>query len=367
MSTEARTVHRGGQRGLSLIELLVGVAVGMIGILIIFQTMSVWNKHARTTSSGSDARSAGTLAIYNIERDLKLAGMGFATAASGVMGCNVVVRGGMFTMPMAPVVITASASGPDTIDILHGNSAFFVTEEKFTLSTAFSKKMKRRGGFKAGDLAVVAGEPSSSAPTPCHLIQVTDVSNADGVTLAHNPGDYTSHYTNASASGIFNPAAGTGTTFTTGTMYNLGPLPQRNRWEVVDGSLINTDAIHSAAAFQTAEGVVDLKAQYGVDSNGDMRITDAAPNEWSASAPASWTQVLAVRVAILVRSRQYEKDNDTSAAATPPTWFGTPFTMRNVDGTTDTNPANSPNNWRNYRYRVYERVVPLRNMIWGTS
>jgi len=24
-----------------------------------------------------------------------------------------------------------------------------------------------------------------------------------------------------------------------------------------------------------------------------------------------------------------------------------------------------PNNWRYYRYRVYERVIPLRNMIWG--
>ena len=26
-----------------------------------------------------------------------------------------------------------------------------------------------------------------------------------------------------------------------------------------------------------------------------------------------------------------------------------------------------PNNWRFYRYRVYERVIPLRNMLWGTT
>ena len=25
-----------------------------------------------------------------------------------------------------------------------------------------------------------------------------------------------------------------------------------------------------------------------------------------------------------------------------------------------------PNNWRYYRYRVYERVIPLRNMLWNS-
>jgi len=29
-------------------------------------------------------------------------------------------------------------------------------------------------------------------------------------------------------------------------------------------------------------------------------------------------------------------------------------------------PADPANNWRNYRYRVYENVIPLRNMLWGT-
>jgi type IV pilus assembly protein PilW len=25
------------------------------------------------------------------------------------------------------------------------------------------------------------------------------------------------------------------------------------------------------------------------------------------------------------------------------------------------------NNWRHYRYRVYETVIPLRNMLWGSQ
>ena len=41
--------------------------------------------------------------------------------------------------------------------------------------------------------------------------------------------------------------------------------------------------------------------------------------------------------------------------------------MRNVDGTLDSFAAGdpSPNNWRNYRYTVYERVIPIRNVAWG--
>jgi hypothetical protein len=40
--------------------------------------------------------------------------------------------------------------------------------------------------------------------------------------------------------------------------------------------------------------------------------------------------------------------------------------MTNVDKTTDSNPtgALATNNWRNYRYNVFEVTVPLRNMIW---
>ena len=83
---------------------------------------------------------------------------------------------------------------------------------------------------------------------------------------------------------------------------------------------------------------------------------------------------------MLVRSRQFERSGDPGASAawavTPtaanPYYFGDPvnrkFLMTNVNGGPDTfgdtNP--DPNNWRYYRYRVYERVIPLRNLLWGT-
>ena len=78
----ARTASSPRRRslGLSLVEILVGVAIGLIGIVAIFQAVAVWTKHTQTTSSGGDAQVAGTLALFNIERDLKQAGHGFAKA-----------------------------------------------------------------------------------------------------------------------------------------------------------------------------------------------------------------------------------------------------------------------------------------------
>ena len=82
-----------------------------------------------------------------------------------------------------------------------------------------------------------------------------------------------------------------------------------------------------------------------------------------------------MRVALLVRSRNFEKPGAVNSAdqyyiAPNPTYHDTPtttlpFVMKNVDGTPDTAPLGDPNNWRHYRYTVLEKVIPLRNVIWG--
>jgi type IV pilus assembly protein PilW len=355
-------------RGVSLIETLVGIAVGMIGILVIFQTVAVWDKHAQTTGAGSEVELTGTQAVFNLERDIKSAGYGFAKAASNVMGCSVEVKGNTSNFPLAPVRISSSPSG-DVIDVLYGNSSHYVVAEEYTDATPSTKRLKRRGGFRAGDLIVVTGNATASAASArCVLAEITDASIADGVTISHATGSYTNFYTGAAASAAFNALSASGAPFTAGMLFNMGPSPRQHRWQVVNGVLQHTDRIHGTQPFAVAEGVVDVKAQYGVDTNADYRIADA---EWTTALPADPTKILAIRVAILVRSQQFEKSGDgpaAAASAVAPSWFGTPFVMKNVDGTNDSYTATDavPNNWRYYRYRVYERVIPLRNMIWGT-
>ena len=77
------------------------------------------------------------------------------------------------------------------------------------------------------------------------------------------------------------------------------------------------------------------------------------------------SKLLAVRVAVLARSSQLEKDTVTVNA---PAWAGNsiPFVMHNLDGSTGSTSVIA-NDWHHYRYRVYESTVPMRNMIWGST
>ena len=387
MTLRTHASASGRARGFSLVEIMIGVAIGMIGMLVIFRTVTTWDTHMRSTSSGGDAQSAGNLAMFNFERDIKQAGLGFmgigdiTITPPTSLGCGVdftdtLTGRASINFSMVPVQIVPGALGaPDTITVLYGNSAFFVAQQKFTASSGGSKTLDRRNGFKRGDLAIVASGLS------CQLIQVTDDSDPDLKTIAHASGNFSSFYAAPAASAAARYNTMTGPAFTLGDIYSLGPTPRRATWQVNTARAVLTSAefFGGAAAFEVAEGVVNIKAEYGIDADGDRRV-DTWTNV-SPTTPAGWAQVLAVRVAMLVRSRQFEKSADQSTAAAPqgvtqvvPTWAGSGdpnagFLMTNTDGTPDSFGPNDPDprNWRFYRYRVYEKEILLRNVLWGTS
>jgi type IV pilus assembly protein PilW len=192
-------------------------------------------------------------------------------------------------------------------------------------------------------------------------------------------GSYAHFYSNGSnLPSRFNTAAGVGASFPSGTAYSLGPLPRRNVWRIASGVLGTVDeiGINGSVFAPIAEGVVDMKAEYGYDTNPDPAVLTVA---WTKTLPApiDWTTVRAVRVALLVRSRNFERPatnaTEQNYSAPNPVWHANGgaaqvnFVMHNVDGTADSHAPGdpSPNNWRNYRYTVYEKVFPLRNVIWG--
>ena len=383
-------------RGFSLVEIMVGVAIGMVGMLVIFRTVATWDTHTRSTASGGDAQTAGSLAMFNFERDVKQAGMGFMGIGAIVapspaapapntptsLGCSVAFNdtatGRVLPFNMVPIEITVGALGaPDTINVLYGNSAFFVTKEIFDLSTDTSKTLARNNNaFKTGDLAIVANG------LVCQLVQVT--AYPDGKTIAHAAGSFVNFYNPAASAARYNaiggPAFATG-----GDIYSLGPQPRRTTWQVnpLRAVLTSAEFFQGDPAVEVAEGIINLKAQYGLDTNGD-RVVDLWTNTLPVpTTPAVWAQVMAVRVGMLVRSRQFEKTADQSASGAAqgvttlnPTWAGSAdpsgngvFLMTNVNGSADTFGPNDadPNNWRFYRYRVYEKEILLRNVMWGTS
>src|SRR4051812_18068119 len=147
--------RRARETGFTLIEIMIGFAIGVVGVLVMFQTVAVWNKHSQTTMAGGDADVAGTLAIFNLERDLRLGGFGFGTADVPIMGCTVegtdTATARTLSFPLTPIEIVEHTDGSDEINVLHGSSAFFVSGERVISSTATSKSLARRNGFKQGD------------------------------------------------------------------------------------------------------------------------------------------------------------------------------------------------------------------------
>jgi type IV pilus assembly protein PilW len=334
--------------------------------------LQVSEERKRTTGAGSDAQISGSIGMYNLQRDLMLAGYGFGTVPTPYMGCTVAAYDTArpapnFSFTLSPILITDGAGGaPDTITVLYGNSNMVAVPQTFDTATGTSKHTQGRSGFQLGDVVVIA-----NATPACALAQITGNTNADGVTVDHATGNYVDYYTNASTPARYNPAASP-IAAGQGFLYNLGPTPRRNVWRVQGDKLTWSDDLHWTDAnadgtndpVEVATGVINLQAEYGIDGAPPLGVLDnqIAANEWTNAPPADWTKVRAVRVALLARSTQYEK---TAVTTTAPVWAGGGFVMTNVDGTPDSSPGDA-NDWRHYRYRVYQVVVPLRNMIWGT-
>jgi type IV pilus assembly protein PilW len=267
------------------------------------------------------------------------------------------------------VRIIRTLNKPDQLMVFYGNSSFFAAEQPFKASTNTSKKAESRHGFKINDAVIVAN--SATAATSCALIEVSDDTNADGLTLDH-----------AANSLRYNGGGTAG--YSTGVLFNLGPRPQLNTWAVRNNELIGgiyvtaltvTDGLNLNTMATVADGIIDLQARYGID-NGAALTPTYKVGKWLTVAegdPTNWTRLLAVRVAILARSQQYEPTKPGPTYATPvaPNWLdgdgnSVDFVMTNVDGAADSNPKDD-NDWRNYRYRVYSATIPLRNMVWGVS
>jgi type IV pilus assembly protein PilW len=374
----------GKQQGFGLVEILVGVLIGMIGIVVIFQVLQLSEERKRTTGAGSDAQISGSIGMYSLSRDLQLAGYGFGVAATPMMGCSVSAFDNLrpvnnFNFGLSPIVITkaqaqvppAPVGAPDTISVLWGNSSLFVASQTFDPpSSGTSKHTQGRPGFQPGDLVVAATATIPVPPPQCALVQITSIANTDAATIDHTASQY-------------NPPGGSPLNAGQGFLYNLGPSPRLNVWSISKDNLTNkltnklivTDDLHWTDndadgvndPTEIADGIINLQAQYGYDANANNMIEEppvVVVSEWMDTLPPApdWTKVRAIRVALLARSQQYEK---TAVTTVQPSWAAGPFTMTNVDGTPDSTPG-GVNDWRNYRYRVYQVVIPLRNMIWGT-
>ena len=371
---------RAKQHGMSLVEVLVAVAIGLIGILIITQAYLASDSFNRSTLGEGGAQTNGTVALFTVERDVRMSGYGIAD--SRAFGCGNIgyyvdpnysanFGGTLPNVSLAPVAITTTAGQPDQITVMYSSGATRLAPVALTTAQVSGGGMVVDGtyGFFVGDL--ILGVNLSGAPN-CSLRKVTAVTPASSK-LNFNPG----------AAGEYNPPPGGNGALPKyakdDLVFDLGQLRRRN-FAIVNNNLRATDSLlsdGSTTAFDVVDGIVDMRAQYGKDNgvnNGTVTNTTYAANDgiidgFDTTLPvtaADWTQVLAVRIGVLARIGNYEKPSvsggNCDATTVLPTWSGSaasPFSA--VDVATVTSQA------RCFRYRVFETVVPLRNMIWRAS
>lgn len=388
-----KTIHsnslRVGRRrsaGFSLVELMVGVGVGLLSTIVIATVLANSEQQKRANSSGTDAQIAGTLALHELERSLTEAGYGLSTDVNSV-GCALAAKYGGLPVAgapadLAPVVITPGADGkPSTIRVTRSNTAQFSLPAQVQApyfnpgsggTVATTVVVQSTLGMSAGDLLAAVAAPASPLKTgtgvgSCTVFQATAL-NADNrgiqrtIDAAWNGlGDLGalggSHY-------VVNLGGLETQTFT------VSPAKDAEGKDTAQYQLALTrfslrDRTSTSQVLQM--GIVDMKAFYGKDNDND-----GAVDAYDTTTPTTidgWLAVKSVRLALLARSATFEKAEVTGVAPNWDVGKNIPVAGSTECGSSKCiamNPAVSTD-WKHYHYRLYEVVVPLRNQLWRSD
>jgi type IV pilus assembly protein PilW len=395
--TASTPASRAPHRGLTLIELLVAMAIGLIVTLAVTSIVTVGEAHKRTTTSTNDMSQSGAFAAYALDRVLRSAGSGYVQSGNlGVYGCKLSVardiggtattilpRSTAFPAPfasflggagaglagnlrVAPLLIaqSQSATGSDVLVVMGGNGAAGDIPRQIRSGVTGTNNLRLNNtiGLAHGDLGLVAQDGTDDC-----LIEQVNVTDTTAFAASGNEvlplgGRY---FTSTGATTSLATLAAGGSAYYTPLGNTLSNNVQFQLLGVgANQTLFAYDLLRSAGtgsdadALQTiADSVVELRALYGIDTNGDGIINDwVAPSGTTygianlMTTPATIRQIVAVRVALVMRSAELNKDNVSPASLT---LFSDLATALQRSVTLD----------QHYRYRVIDTTIPLRNML----
>lgn len=359
--------RRAHSRGVTLIELMVGLVLGLVVTLVVAQVMSFAEGQKRITTGGADAQVNGALALYTLQREIQMAGYGL-TGSRAVLGCPIKAKhatGGDFTWPLVPVTITNGANGaPDQINLISASRPFsvplLVTVDHAKDGDRFV--VRSPIGAAVGDLMVAVPDPFDAATDWCTAFNVSAINGSNQ--LVHATGA-NGKWNQAGASSIM-PDAGypAGT-----TIVNAGQLINRT-FEVTGAQTLRQRTLDTGSAALTDQDlfpqIVNLQAMYGKDTDNDG-VVDTYDNV-APTTNAAWRQVLAVRMAVVARSASYQKDEVTQAEPRWDVGSDTNVAGAAACGTSQcvTLKVDTLADWKHYRYTVYDVIAPLRNLLWAS-
>lgn len=412
-------MYRSRIHGFGLVELMVAVVIGLIGSIIIFQVFAAFEGQKRSTTAGGDVQTNIAIATNAIETAARHAGYGINFKSH--LGCDAVVwsqnadptlvpldQGRLSIRRLVPANIEREVSGElRSLTFLGASSDSTYAVTKLGLPMADTESHLRAINLYSidqGDVLILAEkkDPNDAQRRDKITCTVTDVRNLlppgapRPVEVDHTFGAYTrpdspavTRYTR------FNKPGGLGS-IPSGVnvnelnhpdilkqldlpFANLAPTQFRfssnasitnmgrsisgtniglraSKYEVRNGQLLENEQ-------PIVDGIVFMEAQYGKAPSATstagtvsyIKTMPETPNRDPKISQSDWFSLRTVRVVLIARVGQYEKDYTS-----PPSFtiWGAP------------DPHNQPVTYtvppsdRNYRHKVVELVIPLRNMFW---
>jgi type IV pilus assembly protein PilW len=388
--------------GFTLVEIMIALLIGMVAIVVIMQTYAVSEGFKRTSSSGSDAQTNGGIALYLLERELRIAGYGFNAIAANCTTMAAYVAGQSRSIPISPSVqinpagVAAGDANTDVLLVAYGNADGFGIPEQVEQATGSQTGAytvyRNYNAFRTGDRAV-AFAPSQT----CILTEITAVPSAAGNcsgaaasgtynVIRHASGNYRNSYKQCAntpsshnpAGGVVDPATGSVVPAVRyasgGQLFNLGPEPGVKAYAIRNGNLTMCDLLAADCSSGTnfnvvMNDIVSLRAVLGQDRLPAGNV-DGVIDTWTRTTG----NTIAVAVELTARTPLKEKPsggattcNATTNQARPDRaqdWFGPALTP--TDGTAASSQINlsAIADWQCYRYKLFQTTVPVRNAIW---
>ncbi|WP_255520484.1 PilW family protein [Methylophilus sp. QUAN] len=366
--------HR--QAGMSLVELLVGLLIGLVATLAISNLFSGFEARKRVIAGGADAQSSGVLAMYYMQRDAQNAGFGLPLYNSSdpsplLCPMDTSINQAGVVINLSPVVIVDGGAGNDTLRIRYGNPASGGASLRATGNMAAPTLDGRLIGCQENDVVLFHQTPDNPNCSMARLQKlnpdrainalselntmpterpVTDLNGADWVRF--------------SCLGVWNQYE-----------YTVNANFELNR----TGGTAGTNPFPNSAPVPVASDIVSLQAQYGVTTTPDPASTSATGagflnrvDQWMDAtgtfgpgmALIDRNRIRAIRIAVVSRDGNLQKNNVSQACNGNEAGLSRVCIWRSDATPANVNLATIPN-WQRYRYRVFEATIPLRNILWN--
>jgi type IV pilus assembly protein PilW len=381
------------RRGLTLVELMVALLGGMLLTIAVFSVLSTFEGRKRTLNASNDIEQAGQIALYRIDSWIRSAGASLPASAQYAYGCplyaantrdgQLLPRAAALDAPfanvnpgaagvfrLAPVLILPGQTTPSTSGQASDVLVVMNAQPRSGTSTGFSAapdadtlNLLNTVDFAAGDLVLVADAQTNDDGSlrPCMVQQVATGFSGGAATAMPLGGSYHSAsigqaaLTNYTDSGFALPLGGASTAAPAFLLLGVGDHDVLYSYDLLDTSGTPLQA--------EADGVFELHALYGVDTDGDGKVdqwTEPA-GDYSVSALAAGNatatqrlrRIKAVRVGLILRSRLAEKQVVAPGSLTLFGDLGVSLAYTRSFSADE----------QHYRYRAIEATVPVRNNL----